>query len=538
MLITAERLLYFNPNKKIIMNKYLSILCLSVIALTACVREEVPVDPGKQTGELIQVIGAYTSPQTKTILSGLSTSWETLDKTGIYCAEAKNPGGVVGVKNAEFTAATQTVSSLFEGSIYWGAGVHNFYSYYPYNAANSTKAATEIPITLPATQSQTGNTYSHIGDIDFLVSTPKSFNPLTEGAATTVNLVYNHVFSMIEFKVLIPQGTTKFNKIEITTSTASNLSMTTGVIDLTQAKPTGDALYTITGEAGSASSTLNITGDCIITNHPATTEGAMLLVKPGNHTGGTFTVNAYTDLGVTTVVRDGIFIKRNNKYNLTIIIPFIDLKTAKEFGILGGVGVSSSGLSIVNDMDVGISPGLRAAITGFPPATVVNGATYAPNDGLATEVMLTQAKSDLTDAFLAAQNAVSPVPAIVAGDIGGSTLAPGIYKSLSTLLVQAGNVTLDAQGNSNAFWVFQVADALTTIGGAGGDILLANGAKAENIFWQIGSSATIGDNTTFKGNILALTSITLNPGAIVEGRVLAINGEVVLSDANIINKPL
>jgi len=186
---------------------------------------------------------------------------------------------------------------------------------------------------------------------------------------------------------------------------------------------------------------------------------------------------------------------------------------------------------------VGISPGLRAAITGFPPATVVNGATYAPNDGPATEAMLTQAKSDLTDAFLAAQNAVSPVPAIVAGDIGGSTLAPGIYKSLSTLLVQAGNLTLDAQGNSNAFWVFQVADALTTIGGAGGDILLANGAKAENIFWQIGSSATIGDNTTFNGNILALTSITLNPGAIVEGRVLAINGEVVLSDANIINKP-
>jgi len=187
----------------------------------------------------------------------------------------------------------------------------------------------------------------------------------------------------------------------------------------------------------------------------------------------------------------------------------------------------------------GISPGLRAAITGFPPATVINGFTYAPDDVTpGTAAMLTQAKSDLTDAYTAAENAVSPLPSIVAGDIGGSVLIPGIYKSLSTLMVQAGNLTLDAQGNSNSFWVFQVADALTTIGGAGGNIILTNGAKAENIFWQIGSSATIGNNTTFKGNLLALTSITLNAGAILEGRVLAINGAVVLTDANIINKPL
>lgn len=520
------------------MNRYIYILYFALLLITSCVREDVPANVGQQSGETIYISGVYSAPQTKTTLNGLITSWENLDKTGIYCAQAKNPGGVVGVKNAEFSALTSTVSSLFDGKIFWGAGVHQFYSYYPYSAANSIKEATEIPIALPATQSQAGGTYSHIGDIDFLVSTPKSFNPLTEGAATPVNLVYNHVFSMIEFKVLIPQGTTKFNKIEITTSTAASLAFTLGVIDLTQSKPAGDALYTITGAAGSTSSTLNITGDCIITNNPATSAGAMLLVNPGNHTGGSFTVNAYTDLGVTTVIRDGIFIKRNNKYNLTIIIPFIDLKTAKEFGILSGVGVSSAGLSIINDMDVGISPGLRAAITGFPPATVVNGAIYAPNDSPGVATMLTQAKSDLTDAYLIAEAAVSPVPAIVAGDIGGSTLTPGIYKSLSTLMVQAGNLTLDAQGNSNAFWVFQVTDALTTIGGVGGDIILTNGAKAENVFWQIGSSATIGDNTSFKGNILALTSITLNSGATIEGRVLARNGAVVLTSTNIINKPL
>ncbi|MFA5850485.1 MAG: ice-binding family protein [Bacteroidales bacterium] len=521
------------------MNRYLYILYFVLLVFTSCVREDIPGEAWQQSREPIKISGVYSSPETKTTLNGLITSWESLDKTGVYCAQAKNPGGVVGVKNAEFTAVTQTLSSFLDGTIYWGAGVHQFYSYYPYNAANSIKEATEIPITLPSTQSQAGASYSHIGDIDFLVSTPKSFNPLTQGAATPVDLVYNHVFSMIEFKVLIPQGTTKFNKIEITTSSAANLSLTSGIIDLTQTKPVGDAIYTITGVAGSNSSTLNITGDCIITNNPATSAGAMLLVNPGNHIGSTFTVNAYTDLGVTTVTRDGINIKRNNKYNLTIIIPFIDLKTAKEFGILSGVGISSAGLSIINDMDVGISPGLRAAITGFPPATVVNGAIYAPDDitpGVA--VMLTQAKSDLTDAYLSAEAAISPVPVIVAGDVGGSTLTPGIYKSLSTLTVQTGNLTLDAQGNSNAFWVFQIADALTTIGGAGGNITLINGAKAENIFWQIGSSATIGDNTSFKGNLLALTSITLNTGATLEGRVLARNGAVVLTSTNIINKPL
>jgi hypothetical protein len=520
------------------MNRYLYILYFAALFFTSCLREDIPVKEGDQSGEIIRISGAYTAPQTKTSLNGLVTSWKNLDKTGIYCAQAKNPGGVVGVKNAEFTALTQTISSFFDGTIFWGAGVHQFYSYYPYSAANSLKEATEIPITLPATQSQAGGTYSHIGDIDFLVSTPKSFNPLTEGAATPVNLVYNHVFSMIEFKVLIPQGTTKFNKIEITASSAANLSLSSGIIDLTQSKPVGDAIYTITGVAGSSSSTLDITGDCIITNDPSTSAGAMLMVIPGDHTGGTFTVNAYTDLGVTTVIRDGINIKRNNKYNLTIIIPFIDLKTAKRFGILSGVGISSSGASIINDMDVGISPGLLASITGFPPATVVNGAIYAPDDiAPGTAAMLTQAKADLTSAYQAAEAAISPVPAIVSGDIGGATLTPGIYKSLSTLLVQSGNLTLDAQGNTNAFWVFQVADELTTIGGAGGNILLTNGAKAENIFWQVGISATIGDNTSFKGNILALTSITLNTGATVEGRVLARNGAVVLTSTNIITKP-
>lgn len=519
------------------MNRYLFILFVTGLFFSSCLRDDFPPVSQNPNGEQIILSGSYTSPQTKTTLNGLVTSWENLDKTGVYCAQAKNPGGVVGVKNAEFTAITQTVSSYFDGKIFWGAGLHYFYSYYPYSSGNSSNEASEIPITLPSTQSQAGTTYDHVGDVDFLVSTPKSFNPLTEGAATPVDLIYNHVFSMIEFKVLIPQGTTKFNKVEISTSSLASLSLTSGIIDLTQSKPVGDAVYAITGAAGSSSSTLNISGDCIITNDPATSAGAMLVIVPGDHTGANFTVNAYTDMGLYTVIRDGINIKRNNKYNLTIIIPFIDLKSAKDFGILAGVGISNSGLSFINDLDVGISPGLRADITGFSSVTMVNGAIYAPDDSPATFARLTQAKSDLEDAYLAAEAAISPVPTIISGDIGGSTLIPGIYKSFSSLLVQADDLVLDAQGNSNAFWVFQVTSDLTTIGGVGGNIILANGAKAENIFWQIGSSATIGDYTSFKGNILANTSITLNSGAVTDGRLLAMGGAVVLTSANTINKP-
>ena len=138
---------------------------------------------------------------------------------------------------------------------------------------------------------------------------------------------------------------------------------------------------------------------------------------------------------------------------------------------------------------------------------------------------------------LFAEGATSPAPAIVSGDLGGTTLAPGIYKTTSTLLIQSGDLTLDAQGDVNAVWIFQVASSFTTIGGAGGNVILSGGAQAKNIYWQTGSSATIGDFTIFKGNVLALQSITMNSGATATGRMLARNGSVVMTSTNIIDKP-
>ncbi len=220
--------------------------------------------------------------------------------------------------------------------------------------------------------------------------------------------------------------------------------------------------------------------------------------------------------------------------------PGVDLGSAGRFGILAGVGVSNmAGFSEIRNMDVGIYPGARSSIVGFPPAIVVNGAIFASDDvappGVAA--MLLNAKNDLTAAYLFAESQTLPAPATVSGDLGGLTLAPGIYKTTSTLLIQSGDLTLDAQGDVNAIWIFQIASGFTTVGGAGGNVILAGGAKAGNVYWQTGSSATIGDYTSFQGNILALTSITMNAYSTAVGRMLCRNAAVVMTSTNIISKP-
>jgi len=189
-------------------------------------------------------------------------------------------------------------------------------------------------------------------------------------------------------------------------------------------------------------------------------------------------------------------------------------------------------------MNIAIYPGLRSSIAGFPPAILVNGSIYASDDLLPVGIAATlaQAKQDIIDAYLVAESANSPVVTDVTGDIAGRTLPPGIYKSVSTLSIQSGDLTLDAQGDVNAVWIFQVASIFTTVGGGTGNIILTGGAQAKNVTWQVGAGATIGSGTSFFGNILALNSITLNSGATVTGRLLVRNGSIYIS-SNIINKP-
>jgi len=196
----------------------------------------------------------------------------------------------------------------------------------------------------------------------------------------------------------------------------------------------------------------------------------------------------------------------------------VNLGTADNFAVLAGSAITNTGPTIING-DLGISPG--TAVTGFVPSA---GQHIA-------DAVAVQAKTDLTTAYnnAAGQTPVSTVPT----ELGGTTKLAGIYDSAAGTFGITGTLTLDAQGNPNAVFIFKTASTLTTAGAS--NVNLVNGAQACNVFWQVGSSATLGTNSTFKGNILALTSITLTTGANVSGRVLARNGAVTL-DSNTVTK--
>ncbi|MBE0664100.1 MAG: DUF3494 domain-containing protein [Bacteroidales bacterium] len=226
---------------------------------------------------------------------------------------------------------------------------------------------------------------------------------------------------------------------------------------------------------------------------------------------------------------------------LCITIPAVnfgqiapDLKSAADFAVLAGTGISfAAPMNEINDLDIGLYPGFLSSITGLENLTLNNGQVLAADQDPGN--VLPQAKIDLRNAYLFAAASTVPAPATVSGNQGGSTLAPGIYKSTSTLSVDGTPLTLDAGGNENAVWIFQIASGLTTT--VGGDIVLAGGAKANNVYWQVGSSATIGNDTDFKGNILALVSITMNTGSTLDGRALARNGAVTFAGGSTMNKP-
>jgi hypothetical protein len=203
----------------------------------------------------------------------------------------------------------------------------------------------------------------------------------------------------------------------------------------------------------------------------------------------------------------------------------VPLGSAANFVILAGSTVTSTGPTVISGGDLGLSPG--SAVTGFPPGTLISPAVMHVTDPIAA-----QAQLDLTTAYNFA--AGLPGAAVLAGDMSGLTFAPGLYKTSSTVMLSAGNVTLDAQGNANAVFIFQVGSTLTTLGST--QVILAGGAQAKNVFWQVGSSATLGTNSIFMGTIMALQAITLDTGATLTGRALARNAAVTM-DSNAVTAP-
>ncbi len=198
-------------------------------------------------------------------------------------------------------------------------------------------------------------------------------------------------------------------------------------------------------------------------------------------------------------------------------VASVPLATSANYAVLAASTVTNIGSSTLHG-DVGLSPG--TSITGFPPGVVV-----APATTNATNAAAAQAQSDLTTAYLNA--AGRSVTATTTADLANLTLQPGVYSGPSkSPLSLTGPVTLDAAGDPLAVFIFQTDSSLTT--GSGSTVNLINGAQECNVFWQVGSSATLGTGSTFRGNILALTSITVTTGVTVHGRALARNGAVTL----------
>ena len=197
------------------------------------------------------------------------------------------------------------------------------------------------------------------------------------------------------------------------------------------------------------------------------------------------------------------------------------LGTAADFGVLAGSTVTNTGPSVIQG-DVGVSPG--SAVVGFPPGSTPTGTIHA-GDAVAA-----QAQSDLTIAYNDLMGRPFDVD-LTGQDLGGKVLIPGVY-AFSSSAQLTGLLVLDGQGNSASEFVFQTGSTLTTASNS--RVLLINGANGNNVYWAVGSSATLGTNTAFTGNIVALTSITLNTGATITcGRALARNGAVTLDTNSI-----
>jgi type VI secretion system secreted protein VgrG len=200
----------------------------------------------------------------------------------------------------------------------------------------------------------------------------------------------------------------------------------------------------------------------------------------------------------------------------------VDLGTADPFAVLAGSTVTNTGATTVHG-NLGVSPG--TAITGFPPGIVSGGTIHA------ADAVAMQAQSDLTTAYgVAAGAACGNV--LTGQDLGGLTLTAGVYCFASSAQL-TGTLTLNAQGNASAVFIFQIGSTLTTASSS--SVVFTNGGEGDSVFWQVGSSATLGATTNFAGNILALTSITLDTGAKIGcGRALARNGAVTM-DTNTVS---
>jgi hypothetical protein len=203
-------------------------------------------------------------------------------------------------------------------------------------------------------------------------------------------------------------------------------------------------------------------------------------------------------------------------------LPPLSLVGLETVAVLAYSTITNTGTTTLNG-DVDLSPG--TSITGFGPPSSITGNFNAANSTAAAARVVAQTDFNVGNALMGAT--------VISGNLGGQTLTPGLYNSASSIGV-TGTLTLNGEGNPNAVFIFQIGSTLNLATGA--TIVLENGATAANVFWLVGSSATFNTTATMIGQVFAYASITMNTGATIDGRLLALNGAVTF-DANT-NSPL
>jgi hypothetical protein len=284
--------------------------------------------------------------------------------------------------------------------------------------------------------------------------------------------------------------------------------------------------------------TLTVTGSAI------PIAGKITYIASGTNGIATFTPTIALTAGtqytatVTTGVTDleGNALAANDSWMFTTgstpsLAP-VNFGAASGFQIVAEAGITNTGATMI-DGDIGVTPATLTSITGFPPG-IVNGTIYAASDApiVAALASVMTAYNDL---------AGLPTPTIVPENLAGQVLTPGLYQSttFSSFEITGGSLTLDAQGDANGVWVFQTPSSTLTLtaGAPSCSVILENGAQFSNVFWQVGSSATVGVGCTLQGNVLAATSITADGPLFGKAYAGAVNpsGAVTLSGGNTVS---
>ncbi len=219
-------------------------------------------------------------------------------------------------------------------------------------------------------------------------------------------------------------------------------------------------------------------------------------------------------------------------------LAIVNLGTAGDFVILAKTAINNSSTSAITG-DLGISPAATSYVTGFAltdatgfaTSSQVTGKVYAADMAAPTPIGLTTSVNSMITAYNDAAGRPSPdFTELGTGNIGGKTLAPGLYKWTSTVTVPS---TVTISGGPNDVWIFQITGDLSVASAV--KVILAGGAQAKNIFWQVAGQATIGTTAHFEGTILSMTGITFQTGASLHGMALA--QTAVILDSNVVSKP-